>query len=155
MRCYCPFTSSEPTLSVKDSFQLSKSPNSSSEDSHGCQSLGSDSESMTFISDGGVEDCGQGLSAMEEKAPTEKGWKEVIVATILLHPKLPPRSSLRYCRTTILCFLFVVKVNLVLSPYMFFEIQIVPYTTGWDQILPPRIELDELTKRAGVQEGCA
>lgn len=115
VRYYCPFTSSEPTLSVKDSFQLSKSPNSSSEDSHGGQSSGPDSESRTCISDEGVEDCDQGLLAMEEEALTEKGWKEVNVATILSHPKLPTRSSLRYCRATILCFVYVIKVTLVLS----------------------------------------
>lgn len=80
---------------MKDSFQLSKSPNSSSEDSQGGQSLGKDSESMTCSSDEVVEDCIQGLSAMEEEAPTEKGGKKVTVAKILLHPKLPLRSSLR------------------------------------------------------------
>lgn len=73
---YCSFTSREPTLYVEDSLPSSKPSNSLSEVDHGCQSLGSDEKSLPCTSNEGVEDCGQGPSAMEEETPNEKDRKE-------------------------------------------------------------------------------
>ncbi|KAF1001529.1 hypothetical protein AG4045_028450 [Apium graveolens] len=149
----------QPILYSENSFQLSKSPNLLSEDSHGGQSFGIDTESVTFTIDKGVEDFGQGPSAREEEAPTENGRKKEThnhnSFTIASEKQLEivPHTSDWVQSTQAPCTVRAspnishrTPISLPVDTVGYFN-QLADMLQGdkFDQILPPQIQLDEQT----------
>lgn len=132
-----------------------------SEVDHGCQSLGSDAKSLPCTSDEGVEDCGQGPSAMEEETPNEKDRKEDHPSSNTLTSKNASDNQLEVVPHTTssaqslhthstMCASSNISHqtprSLPADTVGFFK-QLADMLQGdkFDQILPPQIQLDEQT----------